>query len=128
MVQNVQDLYSMPLLLQYDPKVISIEDVQQGGFLSGGTQPIAVVERVDKDSGQAVVSATRMPNTPGVSGSGTVFGVIVKAVAPGTAQTFDFASQRQGLAAASPAPGHQRSAPCRVAAVARGPSYAPCNG
>ncbi len=85
-VQNVQDLYSMPLLLQYDPKVISVEEVQQGGFLSGGTQPIAVVERVDKERGQAVVSATRMPNTPGISGSGTVFGVVIKALAPGASK------------------------------------------
>jgi hypothetical protein len=76
----------MPLLLQYDPKVISVEEVQQGGFLSGGTQPIAVVERVDKDRGQAVVSATRMPNTPGISGSGTVFGVVIKALAPGASK------------------------------------------
>ena len=85
-VQDVKDLYSMPILLQFDPKVISIEDVQQGGFLAGGTQPIPVVERIDKERGQAVVSATRMPNTPGVSGSGTVFGVVVRAVGPGTSK------------------------------------------
>ncbi len=66
-VQNVQDLYSIPLLLQYNPAVISVEDVRQGGFLSGGTQEVAIVERVDKDRGQAIISATRMPNTPGVS-------------------------------------------------------------
>ena len=75
----------MPLLFQYDPKVISVEDVRQGGFLSGGTQPIAIVQRVDKERGQAIVSATRMPNTPGVSGSGTVFGVVMRGVAPGIA-------------------------------------------
>jgi general secretion pathway protein D len=85
-VQNVQDLYSMPLLLQYDPKVISVEDVRQGGFLSGGTQPIAVVNRVDQEHGQAVVSASRMPNTPGISGSGTVFGVVVRGVAAGSSK------------------------------------------
>ena len=83
-VQNAQDLYSMPLLLQFDPKVISVEDVRQGGFLSGGTQPIAIVQRVDKERGQAIISATRMPNTPGVSGSGTVFGVVVRGVAAGS--------------------------------------------
>jgi general secretion pathway protein D len=83
-VQNAQDLYSIPLLMQYDPKVISIEDVRQGGFLSGGQQPIAVVQRVDKERGQAIVSATRMPNTPGVSGNGTIFGVVMKGVAPGS--------------------------------------------
>jgi general secretion pathway protein D len=83
-VQGAQDLYSIPMLMQYDPKVISVEDVRQGGFLSGGQQPIAVVQRVDKERGQAIVSATRMPNTPGVSGSGTIFGVVVRGVAPGT--------------------------------------------
>jgi general secretion pathway protein D len=83
-VQGAQDLYSLPLLMQYDPKVISVEDVRQGGFLSGGTQPIAVVQRVDKERGQAIISATRMPNTPGVSGTGTLFGVLLRGVAPGS--------------------------------------------
>jgi general secretion pathway protein D len=85
-VQNVQDLYSIPMLLQFNPAVISVEDVRQGGFLSGGTQEIAIVERVDKERGQAIISATRMPNTPGVSGSGTIVGVVVKAIAPGSSQ------------------------------------------
>jgi general secretion pathway protein D len=83
-VQGAQDLYSIPMLMQYDPKVISVEDVRQGGFLSGGQQPIAVVQRVDKERGQAIVSGTRMPNTPGVSGNGTIFGLVVRGVAPGT--------------------------------------------
>jgi general secretion pathway protein D len=80
---NVQDLFSIPVLLQYDPKVISVEEVSQGGFLSGGTQDIALVQRVDKDRGQAVISATRMPNTPGVNGTGTLFGIQIRAVGPG---------------------------------------------
>jgi general secretion pathway protein D len=83
-VQNVQDLYSIPLLVQFNPAVVSIEDVRQGGFLSGGTQEVAIVERVDKERGQAIISATRMPNTPGVSGSGTLLGIVVRGVAPGT--------------------------------------------
>jgi general secretion pathway protein D len=85
-VQNVQDLYSIPMLLQFNPAVISIEDVRQGGFLSGGTQEVAIVERVDKERGQAIISATRMPNTPGVSGSGTLVGIVVKGLAPGSSQ------------------------------------------
>ncbi len=85
-VQNVQDLYSIPMLLQFNPAVISIEDVRQGGFLSGGTQEVAIVERVDKERGQAIISATRMPNTPGVSGSGTLVGIVVKGLAQGNSQ------------------------------------------
>src|SRR6202795_1827596 len=72
------------MLMQYDPKGVSVEDVRQGGILSGGQQAIAVVQRVDNDGGQAFVSGTRMPNTPGVSGNGTIFGLVVRGVAPGT--------------------------------------------
>lgn len=83
-VDNVTDLFSVPMLLQYNPAIISVEEVRHGGFLSGGTQEIAIVQRVDKEHGQAIISATRQPNTPGVNGSGTLLGVVVKALAPGT--------------------------------------------
>ncbi len=82
-VDNVTDLYSVPMLLQYNPAIISVEEVRHGGFLSGGTQEIAIVQRVDKEHGQAIISATRQPNTPGVNGTGTLLGVVVKAIAPG---------------------------------------------
>jgi general secretion pathway protein D len=81
-IQDAQDLYSLPVLLQYNPAVISVEDVRQGGFLAGG----AIVQRVDQERGQAIISATRLPNVPGVSGSGTVFGIVVRGVAPGASQ------------------------------------------
>jgi general secretion pathway protein D len=83
-VENVSDLFSIPLLLQYNPTVISVEEVRHGGFLSGGTQEIAIVQQVFKEKGQAIVSATRQPNTPGMSGSGTLIGIVVKALAPGS--------------------------------------------
>jgi general secretion pathway protein D len=83
-VDNAQDLFSIPLIFQYDPAVIQIEEVRNGGFLSGGTQEIAIVERVDKEHGQAVVSATRQPNTPGINGSGTLLGIIIRGIGPGT--------------------------------------------
>jgi len=82
-VDNVTDLYSIPMILQYDPAVISVEEVQHGQFLSSGNQEIAIVQRVDKEHGQAMIAATRQPNTPGVSGSGTLLGVVIKALAPG---------------------------------------------
>jgi len=83
-VENVSDLFSIPFLLQYNPAVISVEEVQHGGFLQGGGQEIAIAQRVDKDRGQAIISATRQPNSVGVSGTGTIMGIVVKALAPGT--------------------------------------------
>lgn len=85
-VNNAQDLYSIPLLLQYNPAVIQVEDIRNGGFLSGGTQNIAIVHQENQQQGQSVISATRSPNTPGISGSGTLFGIVIKAIAPGTSQ------------------------------------------
>jgi general secretion pathway protein D len=90
-VENVNDLFSIPLLLQYNPAVISVEEVQHGGFLSGGTQEIAIVcsgcgsaNAGEKQHGQAIISATRQPNTAGVSGTGTIMGIVVKAIGPGS--------------------------------------------
>jgi general secretion pathway protein D len=82
-VENVNDLFSIPFLLQYNPAVVSIVEVQHGGFLSGGTQEIAIVEHDDKEHGQTIISATRQPNTAGVSGTGTIMGIVVKGIAPG---------------------------------------------
>jgi general secretion pathway protein D len=83
-VDNVNDLFSIPFLLQYNPAVISVEEVQHGGFLQGGNQEIAIVTNINKEKGQAIISATRQPNTAGVSGTGTIMGIVVKAIGPGT--------------------------------------------
>jgi general secretion pathway protein D len=89
-VENVKDLFSIPFLLQFNPAVISVEEVQHGGFLSGGNQEIAIVcsgcgspNQADKPRGQAIISATRQPNTAGVNGTGTIMGIVIKAIAPG---------------------------------------------
>lgn len=82
-VDNVADLFSIPFLLQYDPAVISVEEVRAGGFLQAGDQEVAIVQRVGKEHGQAIISATRQPNTGGASGTGTVMGIVIKALAPG---------------------------------------------
>lgn len=83
-VSDVQDLFSIPLLIQYNPAVIQIEDVRDGGFLSGGTQAVAIVQHLDQDKGQAIISVTRQPNSSGVNGSGTLLGIVIRAIAPGT--------------------------------------------
>lgn len=82
-ISNVNDLFSVPLLLHYNPAVIQVEEVRDGGFLSGGNQQIAIVQRIDPQRGEVVVSATRQPNTKGVSGAGTLLGFVVRGVAPG---------------------------------------------
>ena len=84
-VENVSDLFSIPFLLQYNPAVISLEEVRHGGFLQAGDQEIAIVQKVDNEHGQAIISATRQPNTAGASGTGTIMGIVIKGLAPGAA-------------------------------------------
>ena len=83
-VANVNDLFSIPFLMQYNPKVISVEEVRHGGFLQAGDQEIAIVQQVDKEHGQAIISATRQPKTSGATGTGTIVGIVIKALTSGT--------------------------------------------
>src|ERR1700746_2106584 len=85
-VDNVTDLYSIPMILQFDPTVITVQDIQHGGFLSSGNQEIAIVKGGDESKGQLMIAATRQHNTPRVSGSGTLLGIVVKALKPGATQ------------------------------------------
>jgi general secretion pathway protein D len=82
-IDGVNDLSSMPMLLKYDPAVIQITEVRDGGFLSGGTQTVAIVQRIDAQKGEVMISCTRGPHTAGVNGSGTILGLVVKGVAAG---------------------------------------------
>jgi len=83
-IENAQDLFSIPLMLQYDPAVLAIDEVRAAAFLGGGTQEIAVVQRIEPEKGQAIIAARRQPNTPGVSGTGTLLGIVVRGLAAGT--------------------------------------------
>jgi general secretion pathway protein D len=84
-VENVKDLSSIPMLLQYNPAVISVEEVRHGGFLSADSQA-AIVQQPNQAHGQEIISVTRTPNSPGISGTGTVVAVVIKALAPGNSQ------------------------------------------
>src|SRR5258706_16111905 len=58
--------------------------VLDGGFLQAGDQEVAIVQRVDKVHGQAIISATRQTNTGEASGTGTIIVIVIKALAAGT--------------------------------------------
>jgi general secretion pathway protein D len=83
MIDDAKDLYSIPMLLGFNPAVVMVEDVKHGGFLSGGTQEVALVQRIDKDRGQAIISAARPPGAQGINGSGAIVIVVLRGVAAG---------------------------------------------
>jgi general secretion pathway protein D len=77
-LENVEDLFSASLIFKFDPQLLAIEDVRNGDFLSGGTQEVAIIQRVDKETGLATIFTTRQPNTAGVQGKGTLLKIMVR--------------------------------------------------
>lgn len=82
-IERVQDLFTVPFALSYNPQVVELVDVHHGGFLGGGEYPAALVHRVDVESGAAIISLSRPPGTSGVSGQGVLVTLVFRGLAPG---------------------------------------------
>jgi len=83
MLSNGQDVFSVPLQISYDPKLLQLVNVSNGSFLSQDGQPVALVHRDDPSTGMLQVTATRPPSSGGASGQGTVLTLTFLAKAPG---------------------------------------------
>jgi len=84
-ISGAQNVSSVPVQLNYDPKVLQLVNISNGGFLSQDGQAVALVHREDDTVGQLQITATRPPGAGGVSGQGTV--VTITFQAKGTGQT-----------------------------------------
>jgi len=85
-LQNARDLFVVPFVVSFDPGVVELSEVHHGGFLGSGEQPAALVQRVDAESGTAIISLSRAPGAAGVSGQGTLVTLVFKGVAAGRAR------------------------------------------
>src|SRR5271165_4938206 len=72
LISGAQNVYSVPVQLNYDPKMVQLVNVSNGGFLSQDGQVVALVHRDDETVGQSQITATRPPGAGGVSGQGAV--------------------------------------------------------
>jgi general secretion pathway protein D len=68
--------------MQFDPKVLSLEDVATGDLLAKDGQAVALSHR-DDGQGAVTMSLSRPPNTAGVNGDGPLCVLTFKAIAPG---------------------------------------------
>jgi general secretion pathway protein D len=83
LLSGAQNVYSVPVQLNYDPKMLQVVNVSNGGFLSQDGQPVAVVHREDDTVGQSQITVTRPPGSGGVSGQGSVVTITFEAKATG---------------------------------------------
>lgn len=83
LISGAQNVYSIPVQLNYDPKILQLVNVSNGGFLSQDGQAVALVHREDETLGQSQITATRPPGAGGVSGQGAVVTMTFEAKATG---------------------------------------------
>ena len=83
LISGAQNVYSVPVQLNYDPKMLQLVNVSNGGFLSQDGQAVALVHREDEALGQSQITATRPPGAGGVSGQGAVVTMTFEAKATG---------------------------------------------
>jgi len=83
LISGAQNVYSVPVQLNYDPAKLQLVNVSNGGFLSQDGQAVALVHREDDTTGTLQITATRPPGAGGVSGQGAVVTMTFQAKAGG---------------------------------------------
>ncbi len=83
LLSGAQNVYSVPVQLNYDPARMQLVNVSNGGFLSQDGQAVALVHREDETSGTLQITATRPPGAGGVSGQGAVVTMTFQAKSDG---------------------------------------------
>jgi general secretion pathway protein D len=80
-LNGAQNVASVPLQFSYDPKLLQVVNVSNGGFLAQDGQIVTLTHR--EDEGTMQVTATRPPGAAGVSGQGSVVTLTFMAKAAG---------------------------------------------
>ncbi len=83
LISGAQNVYSVPVQLNYDMTKLQLVNISSGGFLSQDGQAVALVHREDETTGALLITATRPPGSPGVSGQGAVVTLTFQAKASG---------------------------------------------
>jgi general secretion pathway protein D len=78
---NAHDLFTVPLELQYDPKILQLVNVDGGGLMAGDGQTVALTHR--DSNGHLIINISRPPASKGVDGEGQLCILTFKALAMG---------------------------------------------
>jgi hypothetical protein len=81
--ENVSDLISAAGHLQYDPRILHINNIGVGDLPQKNGAVLTPSKNILNESGSADFSVSRGPNDGGVSGSGNLFSIVFQAVGRG---------------------------------------------
>lgn len=77
-IVNGEGIFGADLTLAFDPASYTIREIREGGFLSRDGQVVAVVQRLETDSGTARISLERPPGAPLLSGTGSLATLVLE--------------------------------------------------
>ena len=83
-IANATDLFSAPLQIKYDPKVLKLNDVVQGSLMASDGQPVTFTKNILNDTGEADITLNRLPGAGGVTGSGMLVTLSFTSLGRGT--------------------------------------------
>ncbi|MBS1826380.1 MAG: hypothetical protein JST93_13750 [Acidobacteria bacterium] len=78
------DVFSAPLRVQYDPKMLKLVEVIKGNALSPDGKQVNFVPTIQQDKGEARVEISRLPGSGGVTTSGPLVLFKFEGLAKGT--------------------------------------------
>jgi general secretion pathway protein D len=82
-VENAQNISSLDLNLSFDPRILKLLDVQEGGFMTQDGRPSTLVPRIENETGKFNATLNRLADAPGVSGTGRLLLLVFQGTGPG---------------------------------------------
>jgi general secretion pathway protein D len=79
LLSGAQNVHTVPVQLDYDPKLLQLVNVVNGGFLSQDGQMVTLAHREDDMKGESTITASRPSGAGGVSGQGAVVTITFQA-------------------------------------------------
>jgi general secretion pathway protein D len=87
-VENVEDLFSgSPIHIKFDKDQLRLNDLAPGDVFTRDGVRATSQKDIRNDTGDATLTVTRLPGTPGISGSGAMATLNFVAVGHGTTTT-----------------------------------------
>ena len=82
---EAKNLFSAPVRIKWDPKVLRLDDATRGTLLGAADQSV-FTRNIRNDEGEVTIVYSRVSGSSGVTGSGPVVNLKFQAIAPGTAE------------------------------------------
>jgi general secretion pathway protein D len=80
---NATDVFSAPLQIKFDSKLLKLNSVDQGNLMTSDGQQVTFTKNIQNDTGEADVTLNRLPGTGGVTGTGMLVTLSFTALARG---------------------------------------------